>query len=88
MAGKPFLVTLLPSVDVDLGRWLLQCWRRDYAEHPHAPVFHILALNDRPEIRDLFGRFKIQQVKTNYTVAAKSNATAVRELVIAGGLGK
>ncbi len=44
MAGKPFLVTLLPSVDVDLGRWLLQCWRRDYAEHPHAPVFHILAL--------------------------------------------
>lgn len=44
MTGKPILVTLLPSVDVDLGRWLLQRWKIDYAEHPHAPVFHILAL--------------------------------------------
>lgn len=44
MAKKPFLVTLLPSVDVDLGRWLLQHWQMDYDEHPHAPVFHILAL--------------------------------------------
>ena len=44
MAKKPFLVTLLPSVDVDLGRWLLQHWRIDYDEHPHAPVFHVLAL--------------------------------------------
>lgn len=44
MAEKPFLVTLLPSVDVDLGRWLLQHWRIDYVEHPHAPVFHVLAL--------------------------------------------
>ncbi|GAB4353964.1 MAG: hypothetical protein Kow0060_04720 [Methylohalobius crimeensis] len=44
MAKKPFLVTLLPSVDVDLGRWLLQHWGIDYEEHPHAPVFHILAL--------------------------------------------
>lgn len=44
MAKKPFLVTLLPSVDVDLGRWLLQHWQMDYDEHPHAPVFHVLAL--------------------------------------------
>jgi glutathione S-transferase len=44
MAKKPFLVTLLPSVDVDLGRWLLQHWQMDYDEHPHAPIFHILAL--------------------------------------------
>ncbi len=44
MAKKPFLVTLLPSVDVDLGRWLLQHWQMDYDEHPHAPIFHVLAL--------------------------------------------
>ncbi|MER0238850.1 glutathione binding-like protein [Fulvimarina sp. MAC8] len=44
MSDKPFLVTLLPSTDVDLGRWLLQHWQMPYTEHPHAPLFHILAL--------------------------------------------
>ena len=44
MSKKPILVTLLPSVDVDLGRWLLQHWQVDYDEHPHAPIFHVLAL--------------------------------------------
>ena len=44
MSKKPFLVTLLPSVEVDLGRWLLQHWQVDYDEHPHAPIFHVLAL--------------------------------------------
>lgn len=43
-AGQPFLVTLLPSTDVDLGRWLLQHYGVSYREHPHAPVFHALAL--------------------------------------------
>lgn len=43
-AGEPFLVTLLPSTDVDLGRWLLQHYGVGYHEHPHAPVFHALAL--------------------------------------------
>lgn len=41
---EPFLVTLLPSTDVDLGRWLLQHYGVSYREHPHAPVFHALAL--------------------------------------------
>ncbi|HET8702133.1 MAG TPA: glutathione S-transferase C-terminal domain-containing protein [Nitrococcus sp.] len=40
----PFLVTLLPSTDVDLGRWLLQHYAVSYQERPHAPVFHALAL--------------------------------------------
>ena len=44
MAKQPFLVTLLPSADVDLGRWLLAHWKMGYDEHPHAPVFHVLAL--------------------------------------------
>lgn len=44
MTKSPFLLTLLPSVDVDLGRWLMQHWKVDYVEHPHAPIFHILAL--------------------------------------------
>ena len=44
MAKRPFLVTLPPSVDVELGRSLLQRWQYDYVEHPHAPVFHILPL--------------------------------------------
>ena len=44
MASEPLLVTLLPSADVDLGRWLLQHWQVNYRESPHAPIFHILAL--------------------------------------------
>jgi len=38
------LITLLPSADVDLARWLLTRWGVPYREEPHAPVFHILAL--------------------------------------------
>ncbi|MEM6905506.1 MAG: glutathione S-transferase family protein, partial [Pseudomonadota bacterium] len=38
------LVTLLPSVDVDLGRWLMQLYQIRYEERPHAPIFHIWAL--------------------------------------------
>jgi glutathione S-transferase len=41
---KPFMVTLLPSTDCDIGRWLLQHYHIDYVEHPHAPPFHVLAL--------------------------------------------
>ncbi|NIZ13876.1 glutathione binding-like protein [Phaeobacter sp. HF9A] len=40
----PLLVTLLPSTDVDLGRWLLSHYGVAYTERPHAPVFHVLAL--------------------------------------------
>lgn len=42
--SKPYLVTLLPSADCDMGRWLLQYWGIDYDERAHAPVFHVLAL--------------------------------------------
>ncbi|MDU8910756.1 glutathione binding-like protein [Aestuariicoccus sp. MJ-SS9] len=42
--AKPYLITLLPSADVDLGRWLLQHYQQGYIERPHAPVFHVLAL--------------------------------------------
>ena len=43
-SSEPFLVTLLPSTDCELGRWLLQHYGVNYREHPHAPVFHALAL--------------------------------------------
>lgn len=36
------LITLLPSTDVDLGRWLLQHSGVSYREEPNAPVFHEL----------------------------------------------
>jgi glutathione S-transferase len=38
------LITLLPSADVDLARWLLARWGVPFREEPHAPVFHLLAL--------------------------------------------
>lgn len=44
MTKDPFMVTLLPSADVDMGRWLMQHWGFPYTERPHAPIFHIFAL--------------------------------------------
>lgn len=44
MTAPGRLITLLPSADVDLARWLLARWGVAYREEPHAPVFHILAL--------------------------------------------
>lgn len=44
MASKNLLITLLPSTDVDLGRWMLQHYGVPYTERPHAPIFHVLAL--------------------------------------------
>ncbi len=42
--AEPYLVTLLPSTDVDLGRWLLHHYGAGYRERPHAPICHVLAL--------------------------------------------
>lgn len=42
--AQPLLITLLPSSDVDLGRWLLSHYGVNYTERPHAPIFHVLAL--------------------------------------------
>lgn len=44
MTTQTRLITLLPSADVDLARWLLARWGVAYREEPHAPVFHLLAL--------------------------------------------
>lgn len=44
MTGPGRLITLLPSTDADLARWLLTRWGVPFHEEPHAPVFHILAL--------------------------------------------
>lgn len=42
----------------------------------------ILSINDRPEIRELFAGFRIEEVKTTYQVGGNDNAKAVTELVI------
>lgn len=44
MASDNLLITLLPSTDVDLGRWMLEHYGVPFTERPHAPVFHVLAL--------------------------------------------
>lgn len=40
----PTMISLLPSTDADLARWMLQIWDVSYTEQPHAPVFHVAAL--------------------------------------------
>ncbi|MEM7506988.1 MAG: glutathione S-transferase family protein [Pseudomonadota bacterium] len=42
--STPTMISLLPSTDADLARWMLQVWNVDYVERPHAPIFHIAAL--------------------------------------------
>ena len=42
----------------------------------------ILSLNDLPEVREIFGRFEIAEVKTSYSIAAKGSLPERGELVI------
>lgn len=44
----------------------------------------ILSLNDVPEVREIFGRFKMDEVTTTYTIAARGAQPERRELVIRG----
>lgn len=44
----------------------------------------ILSLNDRPEVREIFGGFDIEAVDTHYGIAG-SGARPAREVIITGG---
>ena len=47
----------------------------------------LLSINDTPEIRDLFGRFNVAEVKTNYSIGKKASSRGERgELLISLGL--
>jgi DNA adenine methylase len=41
----------------------------------------ILSINDHPEVRRIFGAFKVEEVKTVYTIAKGDNAQGVTELL-------
>ena len=57
MAEPARLVTLLPSTDVDMTRWMLRHWDVPYVEEPHAPVFHIRAIRRHGMARPEFPLF-------------------------------
>ncbi len=43
----------------------------------------LMSINDVPEVREVFGRFKITPVQTTYTIAAKNDARGARsELLV------
>ena len=65
MSSKNLLITLLPSTGIDLGRWLLQHYGVVYTEHPHAPIFHILALRMWGEGADDYPLFVENGTKFN-----------------------
>jgi DNA adenine methylase len=44
----------------------------------------ILSLNDVPEVREIFGRFSIEEVTTTYTIASKGAQPERKELLIWG----
>ncbi len=41
-----------------------------------------MSMNDKPEIRELFGEFKIEEVATTYNVAGANKRKKVKELLI------
>ena len=45
----------------------------------------VLSLNDRPEVRELFAAFTIDEVTTSYSANAKSDRRATIELLISNG---
>ncbi|MDO8608254.1 MAG: DNA adenine methylase [Phaeospirillum sp.] len=48
----------------------------------------LLSLNDRPEVRDIFGRFQVEAVQTTYTAGGGQHAKSVGEVIISGGRGE
>jgi DNA adenine methylase len=46
----------------------------------------ILSLNDRPEVRDLFGEFELEEVGLSYRISGRP--TQARELIISGEAGQ
>lgn len=45
----------------------------------------ILSINDRPETRELFGCFALEEAELPYTVGGGKNAKRARELIIMDG---
>lgn len=70
----------------DYGRNIFE--RQDYARLADVLASikgrFILSINDTPEIRETFSRFKREEVSTSYTIGPK--AKAVRELIFTGGI--
>ncbi|WP_306552741.1 DNA adenine methylase [Sphingobium sp. IP1] len=44
----------------------------------------MLSLNDHPTVRELFGRFTLEEVQTTYQVSGNGKAQPARELIITG----
>jgi DNA adenine methylase len=42
----------------------------------------VLSINDTPEIRDVFGRFHVDEVRLSYTVSGTSAEAKARELIV------
>lgn len=68
----------------DYGKTLFSRDRfEDLAEHlGRLKGRFILSLNDVPEVREIFGRFEFEEVKTTYSVAAKGALPERGELLI------
>lgn len=68
----------------DYGKALFSRDRfEDLAEQlEHLKGRFILSLNDVPEVREIFSRFEITEVKTTYSVAAKGALAERTEVLI------
>lgn len=42
----------------------------------------VMSINDRPEIRDLFGRYYLDEVRLKYTISKDATGSKARELIV------
>jgi len=48
----------------------------------------LLSINDRPEIREIFGRFDMEDVETSYSLPGGGKAKKAGELIVSNGGGE
>ena len=46
-----------------------------------------MSINDTPQVRQIFGEFKIEEIDTRYSLAGDDKSKSVVELLISGGVG-
>lgn len=68
----------------DYGKGLFQ--RAEFAEMAERLASiegaFLMSINDRPEIREFFGRFHVDEVRLKYTISKTATADKARELIV------
>jgi DNA adenine methylase len=70
------------ETDYGVGIFARDDFRRLAEQLAHVKGKFILSLNDRPEVREVFGAFRLEAVTTRYSVSASARKAPVGEVLI------